>query len=90
VHDLVDGKRGRRLIRMRAVVGIQGLGDLGQPFVQLGRRACIERWHRAHHARLALGDHQLGRADDEHGRCNHRERNAFQYIGQGHEVSLDL
>ena len=66
VHDLVDGERRGRLIGVRAVVRVQRLGDLGQPFVELGGRSGVERGHRADHASLALGDHQLRVADDEH------------------------
>jgi hypothetical protein len=39
VHDLVDGKRRGGLVRVGRVVGGQRLGDLGQPFVELRRRA---------------------------------------------------
>ena len=50
----------RRVFGVRAVVRGQRLGDLGQPFVELRGRARVQRRHRAHHAGLALGDHELG------------------------------
>jgi len=65
VHDLVDGKRGGCIVRIGLVVGRQGLGDLGQPLVELRGRTGVERRHGADHTGLALLDHQLGVADDE-------------------------
>ena len=78
VHDLVDGKRGRRCLGMRLVVRGQRLGDFGQPVVQLRGRAGIERGHRADDAGLALGNHQLRVADDEQRRSDDRQREILQ------------
>jgi len=78
VHDLVDGKRGCGLLRVRAVVRGQRLGDFGQPLVELRSRARIERRHGAHDARLALGDHEFGVADDEQRCADDRKRHALQ------------
>ena len=65
VHDLVDGIGSCRPVRVRPVMGRQRLGDLNQPLLQLLGRPRIKGRHGAHHARNALGDHQLGVADDE-------------------------
>jgi hypothetical protein len=43
-----------------AVVGGELFADLVQPFVQLGRRAGVQRREGAHDAGLALGDDQSG------------------------------
>jgi hypothetical protein len=59
VHDLVDGKRARPVPRGAPRRSGQRFGDLGQPVVELRGRAGVERGHRAHHAGLALLDHQL-------------------------------
>ena len=67
VHDLVDGKRCGRRLRVGFVVRGKRLGNFGQPFVQLGGWPRIQGGHRADHPRFALGDHQLGVADDEKG-----------------------
>ena len=88
VHDLVDGKRCSRLVRMGQVVGRQRLGDFNQPVFQLRRRTRVQRGHGPNHAGDALGDHQLGVADDEQGRTNHRKWQAIQRGRQlGHGVS---
>ena len=65
VYDLIDRERRSRAIRVRAVVSDQRFRDLGQPVVELFRRASVECWHRADHTCLALFDHQLGAAHDE-------------------------
>jgi len=86
VHDLVDGERCGRVVRVGLVVGRQGLGDLGQPLVQLGCRAGIERRHRADHAGLALLDDELGVADDEQRRADDRKRPVGERRGQFRHV----
>mmetsp|Transcript_42313 Transcript_42313/g.99247 ORF Transcript_42313/g.99247 Transcript_42313/m.99247 type:complete len:430 (-) Transcript_42313:2872-4161(-) len=83
VHDLVDRKRRRRPVRVGLVVGGQGLGDLGQPFVEQLGRARIERRHRSDDAGLALLDDELGVADDEQRRADGGQRQVLQDVGQG-------
>jgi len=58
---------------MRPVVRGQRFGDLSQPFIQLRGWTGIQSWHGTHHTVDALGDHQLGVADDEQRRTDHRE-----------------
>ncbi|MDT4817543.1 hypothetical protein FQZ97_506220 [compost metagenome] len=82
VHDLVDRERRRRLVGVGAVVGVEGLGDLGQPVLQQGGGPGVERRHGADDPGLALLDHQLGVADDEQRRADHREGQAIQRGGQ--------
>ena len=74
VHDLVDGKRCRRCVGVGRVVGRQRLGDFLQPLLQHFGWARVERGHGAHHPGLALGNDELGGADDEQGRSDHRKR----------------
>ena len=61
----------------------QGLGDLGQPLVQLRRGPGVERRHRADHTGLALGDHQRRGADDEQRRTDDGELDVLQDGRQG-------
>ena len=70
VHDLVDRKRCGRLVWVRTVVGSECFGDFDQPLFELLCGARIERRHGTHYAGLALGNHQLGIADDEQRRSN--------------------
>jgi hypothetical protein len=67
VNDLVNGKGGGRLLGVGPVVRGKRLGNFNQPLFQLLGRSGIECRHRAHHTRNALGNHQLGVADDEQG-----------------------
>ena len=54
----------------------------------LNARPCVQRRHGANDARLALLDHQLGVADDEQRRGNHRKLELTQGLRQiGHGVS---
>ena len=85
VHDLVDGKGCSRSIGVRLVVRRQGFADFSQPLVQLRRRTSIERRHGAHHPSDALGNHQLGVADDEQRRSDDGKRHGGQGCGKvGH------
>ena len=79
VHDLVDGKRGGRRFRVRPVVRGQLFGDLGQPVLQHFRRAGIQGGHGTHDTGLALGNDQLGVADDEQGRADHGQCQVLQH-----------
>ena len=83
VHDLVDRKRCRRCLGVRLVIGRQRFGDLGQPLVQLRRRARIERRHGTDDAGLTLRDDQFWPADDEQGRSDDRQTDATQGVRQG-------
>ena len=85
VHDLVDRERRRRLVGVVAVPGRERLGDLGQPFVELRRRARVERRHRADDARRALRDDELGVADDEQRRADDGQAQLAQDRRQGHQ-----
>jgi hypothetical protein len=82
VHDLVDGEGRGLVVRVRSIVRGQGFGDLGQPVFQLRGRTRVERGHGAHHASLALGNDELGVADDEQRRADHRELDVLQHRGQ--------
>ncbi|MNT22606.1 hypothetical protein D3C72_1579960 [compost metagenome] len=85
VHDLVDGEGRCGLVGVGLVVGGQGFGDLGQPFVEQLGRAGVERRHGAHHTGLALLDHELGVADDEQRRADDGQRQVLQHGRQfGH------
>ena len=68
VNDLVDGVGRCRAVRVCTVVSCQRLRDFNQPLLKLLGGASIQGWHGAHHASDALGDHQLGVADDDQ-RC---------------------
>ena len=67
VNNLVDGKGGRRRVRMGGVVGGQGFGDLGQPVAQLRSGSGIQGRHGTHHASFALLNHETGVADGKEG-----------------------
>ena len=82
VHDLVDGIRRRRRLRVRTVPGGEAFSDLSQPVFKLRRGPGVERGHRAHHAGRALRDDELGVADDEQRRSNDRE---FQVLKNGRQ-----
>ena len=81
VHDLVDGTRRGRPLRLSLVVVCQRLRDLGQPFVKLGCGSGVERRHRADHAGLALRDHERRIAHDEHRRGDDGQRQVAQCQG---------
>ena len=85
VHDLVDGERRRRRLRVGLVIGRQFLGDPGQPLVQLRDGAGVQRREGPDDASLALGDHQVRIADDEQRRGDDRKTQAVaQDRRQGH------
>ena len=65
VDDLVDGKRGGGRLGVGGIVRSQALRNFNQPVFQLCSGAGVECGHGADHARNALGNHQLGVADDE-------------------------
>jgi hypothetical protein len=74
-------------VGMGLVPGGQGLGDLGQPVVQLLGRAGVERRHGADDAGLALLDHQLGVADDEQRRADDGQR---QFCSAAGSLDMDV
>jgi hypothetical protein len=89
VHDLVDRKRRRRPLEVRAVPGREALVDFGEPFVEQRRRVSVERGHRADHARGALRDHELGVVDDEERRSDYGEGHGLQDRRQSHQENLE-
>ena len=75
---------------MGFVVSHQRFGDLGQPVVQLRRRAGVERWHGTDDSRLTLRNHQLRVADDEQRCANDRQCGFLQgsrQMGHGNPQS---
>ncbi len=94
VHDLVDRQRPDHGVRMRGAVGGEVGLDLREPVVQHFGGARVERRERAHDAGLALRQHQLRIADDEHRRADHRQRQVLQHgwqvLGGGHGVSWQV
>ncbi|MCY1557547.1 hypothetical protein D9M68_944050 [compost metagenome] len=91
MHDLVDRDRSHRRAGVGGLERGQLILDPRQPLVEQLRRARIERGERTDDAGLALRQHQLGIADDEHGRGNHGQGQVLQDLGQllggGHGVS---
>jgi hypothetical protein len=88
VHDLVDGKGGRRTVRVLGVVRCELFGDLGEPFVQLRFRTRIKRREGADDAGLALGKRQLRMRYDEEWRGDDGEPQiVFQDRRQGHDFT---
>ncbi len=82
LHDLVDGiGRGLGLSRERGF-------DVRQPFIERLFRSRIERRERTDDASLALLDHQLWIAGDEHRRRDHRDAQALQDRGKRHPPYL--
>src|SRR5688572_16312236 len=77
MHDLVDGERRRRPLRMRAVMGRQFLADLMKPLVELAERPRVQAGKGADHTRLALGDDQFRPRDEEQWRPHHRYAKRF-------------
>ncbi len=59
VNDLVDGKGGRRTIRIVAVPRRQFFRDPVDPFIQLRLRTRIQRRERPDNPGLALGNDQI-------------------------------
>ncbi|MNL59041.1 hypothetical protein D3C87_1827330 [compost metagenome] len=91
MHDLVDRDRAHLRARVGGLEGGQLAFDLGEPLVEQFRRTRIERRERADDAGLALRQHQLRVADDEHGRGDDGQGQVLQGLGQllggGHGVS---
>ena len=82
VDDLVDREGCSRAVRVFRIMGTE---ELGQPFVELGFRARIERRKRPDDARLALRQHQWRMRNDEQRRADHRNSEVFlEDFRQGH------
>ena len=88
MNDLVDGDRADHRVRMGGLVLGERCLDLREPFVEQLRRPRIERGERADDTGLALGQHEVRIADDEHRRGNNGQRKLLQDGGQCHGASL--
>ncbi len=87
VHDLVDGERRRRPLRMRLVMGREFFLDPHQPLVEQRCGARVQRRKRSDDARLALCDHQVWNGNDEQRRTDHGNRQtALEQGRHGHSV----
>jgi hypothetical protein len=74
VNDLIDRKGCGELAWMCRIMRREFLLDAGEPFIEQGGRAGIQRRAAADDARLALGDRQAGVRDDEQRRSDDRQR----------------
>jgi hypothetical protein len=98
VNDLIHSERRGEKRRIVAVPGGEFLRDAMQPFIELGRRARVERGERSDNARLALGDDEIGIGDEKQRRADdgkaklvmqdRRENHRFDSCGICRAISL--
>jgi hypothetical protein len=91
MDDLVDCVRRDSGGRIRGPAGFKPALDLFQPFVEHFRRPGVQRRKRTDDAAGTLSDDQIGIADDEHRRPDHRQAHGrFQFLNKGHGNSWRL